>query len=156
MSIYAYVYNNQIIEFKEIDDTLYQSWVNSNNPKKNSYLIVNYTTAPTVSSLEIAEYSFQINENSVDQVWTVRPKTLDELRKAWTAYEFLNRFTYSERAAYRQLAKTDDMVADFMSLAQAAQEIISDDPTTIAGMNYLVSVGIISESRKNEILDNAN
>ena len=156
MSIYAYVYNNQIIEFKEIDDFLYQSWVNSNNPKKNSYLIVNYTTAPAVSSLEIAESSYEIQINSVDQIWTVRNKTADELRKVWTAYEFLNRFTYSERSTYRQLAKTDDIVADFMSLAQAAQEIISDDPTTLSGMNYLVSVGVISESRKNEILDNAN
>ena len=152
MSIYAYVYNNQIIEFKEIDDTLYQSWVNSNNPKKNSYLIVNYTTAPTVSSSEVAESSFEIQRNSVDQVWTVRNKTADELRKVWTAYEFLNRFTYVERAAYRQAAKTDDLVADFMSLAQAAQEIISDDLTTIQGMNYLVSVGLLTQQRRDEIL----
>jgi len=34
MSIYAHVYNNEIIEFKEIDDALYQSWVASDNPKK--------------------------------------------------------------------------------------------------------------------------
>lgn len=156
MSTYAYIQNGFIVEFKNIDDTLYQSWVSANNPKKDVYRIVNYQSEPSVQANEIAEYSFQINENSVDQVWTVRPKTIDELRKVWTAYEFLNRFTYLERAAYRQLAKTDDIVADFMSLAQAAQEIISDDPTTIAGMNYLVSVGIISESRKNEILDNAN
>ena len=152
MSIYAYVYNNQIIEFKEIDDTLYQSWVNSNNPKKNSYLIVNYTTAPKVSSTEIAESSYEIQTNSVDQIWTVRNKTADELRKVWTAYEFLNRFTYSERAAYRQAAKTDDLIADFMSLAQAAQEIISDDPMTVQGMNYLVSVGILTQQRRDEIL----
>ena len=152
MSIYAYVFNNQIIEFKEIDDTLYQSWVNSNNPKKNSYLIVNYTTAPKVSSTEIAESSYEIQTNSVDQIWTVRNKTTDELRKVWTAYEFLNRFTYSERAAYRQAAKTDDLIADFMSLAQAAQEIISDDPMTVQGMNYLVSVGILTQQRRDEIL----
>ena len=152
MSIYAYVYNNQIIEFKEIDDTLYQSWVNSNNPKKNSYLIVNYTTAPKVSSTEIAESSYEIQINSVDQIWTVRNKTADELRRVWTAYEFLNRFTYSERAAYRQAAKTDDLIADFMSLAQAAQEIISDDPMTVQGMNYLVSVGILTQQRRDEIL----
>lgn len=152
MSIYAYVYNNQIIEFKEIDDTLYQSWVNSNNPKKNSYLIVNYTTAPKVSSTEIAESSYEIQRNSVDQIWTVRNKTADELRKIWTAYEFLNRFTYSERAAYRQAAKTDDLIADFMSLAQAAQEIISDDLMTVQGMDYLVSVGIITQQRRDEIL----
>ena len=152
MSIYAYVYNNQIIEFKEIDDTLYQSWVNSNNPKKNSYLIVNYTTAPKVSSTEIAESSYEIQTNSVDQIWIVRNKTTDELRKVWTAYEFLNRFTYSERAAYRQAAKTDDLIADFMSLAQAAHEIISDDPMTVQGMDYLVSVGILTQQRRDEIL----
>ena len=152
MSIYAYVYNNQIIEFKEIDDTLYQSWVNSNNPKKNSYLIVNYTTSPKVSSTEIAESSYEIQRNSVDQIWTVRNKTADELRKVWTAYEFLNRFTYSERAAYRQAAKTDDLIADFMSLAQAAQEIISDDLMTVQGMDYLVSVGILTQQRRDEIL----
>ena len=152
MSIYAYVFNTQIVEFKEIDDTLYQSWVNSNNPKKNSYLIVNYTTAPKVSSTEIAESSYEIQTNSVDQIWIVRNKTTDELRKVWTAYEFLNRFTYSERAAYRQAAKTDDLIADFMSLAQAAQEIISDDPMTVQGMNYLVSVGILTQQRRDEIL----
>ena len=152
MSIYAYVFNNQIVEFKEISDELYASWVNSNNPKKDSYLIVNYTTAPTVSSVEIAESSYEIQRNSVDQIWTVRNKTADELRKVWTAYEFLNRFTYVERAAYRQAAKTDDLVADFMSLAQAAQEIISDDLTTIQGMNYLVSVGLLTQQRRDEIL----
>lgn len=152
MSIYAYVYNNQIIELKEIDNNLYQSWIDSNNPKKNSYLIVNYTTSPIVSATEIAEASFEIKINSVDQIWTVRNKTADEMRKVWTAYEFLNRFTYAERAAYRQAAKTDDLVADFMGLAQAAQEIISDDPTTIQGMNYLVSVGLLTQQRKDEIL----
>ena len=152
MSIYAYVFNNQIVEFKEISDELYASWVGSNNPKKDSYLIVNYTTSPIVSATEIAESSYEIQGNSVDQIWTVRNKTADELRKVWTAYEFLNRFTYSERAAYRQAAKTDDLIADFMSLAQAAQEIISDDPMTVQGMNYLVSVGILTQQRRDEIL----
>lgn len=152
MSIYAHVYNNEIIEFKEIDDALYQSWVASDNPKKDSYRIVLYANQPSVSSTETVDESFTISKNSVQQVWTVRNKTADELRKTWTAYEFLNRFTYSERAAYRNAAKTDDLIADFMSLAQAAQEIISDDPMTVQGMDYLVSVGIISQQRRDEIL----
>lgn len=152
MSIYAYVYNNEIIEFKEIDDGLYESWVASDNPKKDTYLLVNYTNAPTVSSTQVAESTFEIQRNSVDQVWNIRNKTADEMRKTWTAYQFLNRFTYPERAAYRQAAKTDDLVADFISLAQAAQEIVSDDPMTIQGMNYLVSIGILTEQRKAEIL----
>jgi hypothetical protein len=152
MSVYAHVYNNEIIEFKEIDDALYQSWVSSDNPKKDTYRIVLYANQPNVSSTETVDESFTINIDSVQQVWTVRNKTADELRKTWTAYEFLLRFTSAERTAYRAAAQTDDLIADFMSLAQAAQEIISDDPTTIQGMNYLVSVGLLTQQRRDEIL----
>jgi len=152
MSIYAHVYNNEIIEFKEIDDALYQSWVASNNPKKDSYRIVLYANQPSVSSTETVDESFTISKNSVRQVWTVRNKTADELRKTWTAYEFLLRFTPQERSAYRQAAQTNDMVADFMNLAQAAQEIISDDPITIQGMDYLVAIGLLTQQRRDEIL----
>ena len=42
-----------------------------------------------------------------------------------------------------------------MGLAQAAQEINNDDPMTVAGMNYLVTIGVLTEQRKNEILDYA-
>lgn len=72
--------------------------------------------------------------------------------KRFTAYQFLLRFTPQERAAYRAAAFLDPQIADFMALAQAAQEIITTDPMTIAGMNYLVTVGILSETRKNQIL----
>lgn len=71
---------------------------------------------------------------------------------SWTAYQFLLRFTSEERAAFRAAALTDPNVADFQQLAQAAQEVINNDPMTIAGMNYLVSVGLLTETRKNEIL----
>lgn len=153
MSVYAYVNNNKIIEFKQIDDSLYQSWVSSGNPKKDAYLIVNLSQPPTVASNEVAEYNFLINSNSVDQIWTVRNKTTEELRKTWTSYQFLLRFTQQERIAYRNAAKTDEMVADFLNLATAAQEIVNDDPMTLAGMSYLVQIGILTEQRKNEILD---
>jgi hypothetical protein len=43
-------------------------------------------------------------------------------------------------------------VADFMQLAQAAQEIWTNDETTIAGMNYLVSQGLLTSERKYEIM----
>ena len=152
MSVYAYVHENLIVEFKEISDALYAGWVAANNPKKDCYRLVVYSQAPAVSAAEVAEESFQINESTVNQVWTVRNKTADELRTTWTAYEFLNRFTYAERAAYRTAAKTDDMVADFVELAQAAQEIVSDDPVTVQGMDYLVSIGVLTQQRRDEIL----
>jgi hypothetical protein len=72
--------------------------------------------------------------------------------QSWTAYQFLLRFTTEERAAFRAAALTDPMVADFQQLAQAAQEVINNDSMTIAGMNYLVSVNLLTEQRKNEIL----
>jgi hypothetical protein len=74
------------------------------------------------------------------------------LPKRYTAYQFLLRFTLAERTAYRAAALTDPLVADFMNLAQAAQEIITNDPVTIQGMDYLVAVGLLTQQRRDEIL----
>ena len=71
----------------------------------------------------------------------------------WTSYEFLNRLTAAERADIRQRALTDQNVADFLMLATAAQVVLSDDPVTIMGMDYMVMVGVFTEQRKNQILD---
>jgi hypothetical protein len=83
-------------------------------------------------------------------VWNYVPNP--NLPKRYTAYQFLLRFTLAERTAYRAAALTDPLVADFMNLAQAAQVIITNDPVTIQGMDYLVAVGIISQQRRDEIL----
>lgn len=70
----------------------------------------------------------------------------------WTAYEFLNRFTPEERASFRSAASTDVNVADMLLLVQAAQEVLSNDPVTIMGMDYLVSVGLLTQRRRDTIL----
>lgn len=80
------------------------------------------------------------------------PRFVNVDAKTWTAYEFLNRFTKQERKSIRTKAKTDDEVDDFQMLAMSANEIVSDDPTTVTGMDYLVSVGVITSQRKTEIL----
>lgn len=72
--------------------------------------------------------------------------------KTYTAYQFLMRFTPEERASFRAAAIIDPIVADFQQLAGAAQEISTDNPVALSGMAYLVSVGLITESRKQEIL----
>lgn len=72
--------------------------------------------------------------------------------RVWTAYEFLSRFTAGERAAIRAGSASDAALADFLMLAQAAQEIQSDDPITASGMYYLTSIGIITEQRRSEIM----
>ena len=157
MSKYAIIQNlansTMIVGIKDIDDSLYSQWISTGNPKKDVYRLVIESEPPKISKNEIAVKSFVVNPTTVNVVWTVRPKTADELRIIFTAYEFLLRFTPQERAAFRAAANTDPLVADFQQLAQAAQEIVSDDPLTIMGLNYLVSVGLLTEQRKNEILN---
>jgi hypothetical protein len=70
----------------------------------------------------------------------------------WTAYQFLLRFTEAELLGIRTAANTDPITWRFLTLATAAQEIVSDDPQTVAGMDYLVSAGLLTEPRKGEIL----
>jgi hypothetical protein len=72
--------------------------------------------------------------------------------KSYTAYEFLKRLTFTERAAVRTAAETDAGVADFLMFAEFAQEIRTNDPVTIQGMDYLVSVGILTQQRRDEIM----
>jgi len=72
--------------------------------------------------------------------------------RVYTSYEFILRFTAAERLAYRTASTTDQNIADFMELVHAAHEIQTDHPMTIAGMDYLVSVGILTQQRRDEIL----
>lgn len=72
--------------------------------------------------------------------------------QVWTAYQFLNRFTDSELLAVRSRSQTDATTWRFLTFATAAQEIHSDDPVTVAGMDYLVSIGILTPARRVEIM----
>lgn len=74
------------------------------------------------------------------------------VQRVWTSYEFLRRFTWQERSAIRIAGFDDDAVADFLTLCTAAQEVVSDDPVTQAGMDYLVSLNLLTPARRAEIL----
>lgn len=109
-----------------------------------------YNTTPSARRI-------QLNANEWCQPGAVysatgTPRFTDVSERRWTSYQFLNRLTPQERQQIRNKAKTDDNVADFEMLATAAQEIISTDPMTIAGMDYLVSINILTQARRNQIL----
>jgi hypothetical protein len=70
----------------------------------------------------------------------------------WTAFEFLQRFTESELEIVRGRAVSDPIVWRFLTFAQAAQEIDSGDAMTLAGMDYLVAVSILTQDRRDAIL----
>jgi hypothetical protein len=93
-------------------------------------------------------YTFDENENP-----RFSPPPYVRSTITFTSYQFLTRFTSEERTSIRSMAQVDNMIADFLMLATSAQEIINTDPVTLAGMDYIVSVGIITEQRKNEILN---
>lgn len=80
------------------------------------------------------------------------PRFVDVSPKTFTAYQFLQRFTDAELLAVRSRSAFDHVTWRFLTLATAAQEVVSDDPVTVAGMDYLVSVGILTAARKAEIL----
>ena len=69
-----------------------------------------------------------------------------------TKLEYLRRFTSAERVAIRAAAKMEPVLEDYMSLLELAEEINTQDSDTIAAVQMLESVGLISAGRANEIL----
>jgi hypothetical protein len=105
-----------------------------------------------------APHRIEVQEDEVvDKFWTYAADETPRFKPpvvppVWTAYQFLLRFTEAELTAIRTAAATDPVTWRFLTLATAAQEIDSADPTTIGGMDYLVSQGLLTEERKTEIL----
>lgn len=153
MPQHALVQNNKIIDFKDIDSSLYEMWISTNNPKAKVYRPIVEDAYPTPNEYQAIDIDYIIEENRVIKLYVLRNKTADELRKIWTAYEFLTRFTQQERATLRSASATDSLVADFSQLLGAAQEVISDDPVTIQAMDYLVYAGYITNDRRLEIMN---
>jgi len=130
----------------------------------NRYAYLNLQTS-TVNTLGFSEtplspkpYLVLLNEDEeCGPFWTYSANSIPRFVAppkpiTWTAYQFLLRFTEAELTGIKQDAATDPVTWRFLTLATAAQEIINNDPTTIAGMDYLVSKNLITAQRKQEIL----
>lgn len=63
---------------------------------------------------------------------------------------FTRRLTQSERIAIRN--STDDIVIDFRELLDMSQEIDLNDGDLIAGIDYLVSINLLTSERASLIL----
>jgi hypothetical protein len=70
--------------------------------------------------------------------------------KSLTPEEFAARFTEAESDAL--YGSTDTVVIKFLRRINRFQVIYIDNDETIAAMNYLVSLGILTETRATEIL----
>lgn len=69
-----------------------------------------------------------------------------------TKLDFLKRLTFAERVAIETAAETDAEVRVVRESFRLAEEIKVDDPEMVAGMSLYVDKGLITESRKQEIL----
>ena len=70
----------------------------------------------------------------------------------WATYDFLLRFTTAELDGVLADALTNSTTRRFLVYCESAHEVRSDDQTTIDGMAYLVTQGLLSSSRRDEIL----
>lgn len=70
----------------------------------------------------------------------------------WTCHEFYLRFTAEEREAIIVAGRTIAAVEDLRSRLLSAPVIHSNSADLLAGMSALVSLGLLTQQRKDEIL----
>lgn len=77
----------------------------------------------------------------------------DPLGITLTPDEFRQRYTFAERVASRTAALTDVRVAVLEEDVKSAPVVRLGHPRTVAGVQLLVSVGVLTAERAAEILD---
>lgn len=67
--------------------------------------------------------------------------------------DFMARFTMAEETAIRTRAMTDANMVTFLARVERARTVSLTHPDTIAGMDYCVSLALITAARKTVILN---
>lgn len=153
MSEYARIEGGKVAATLDIPDALHASWVATANPKATAYRpVLTDTLGPYDPAREVPVEMLVVQPTQVRRTWSIREKTPDERRQTWSTLEFLGRFTTAEMAQIETARAHDDIIQSFYRAALAAQEVVSDDPRTVAGVNYLSAIGILTLARVDEIL----
>jgi len=71
-----------------------------------------------------------------------------------TKLEYRNLFTFNEKIALYEAAKTNTIIQVFLDDVMAAQFVDLTDVSTVQGVQYLYSQNIITAGRINQILSN--
>lgn len=88
-----------------------------------------------------------------DGLWDAASKTFSpsiNRKTNFTRLEFLRRLTSEERIAIR--ASDNMYVIDFLELLAMAEDISIADPTTIEAVNAFAGLGLIEQTRVEELL----
>jgi hypothetical protein len=82
----------------------------------------------------------------------VRPILDKTIKNSLTKYQFMSRFTATERITMEGASAQSPELADWITLFKLTEEINLGDPNTIGGVTMLETVGIIGVGRASEIL----
>ena len=69
-----------------------------------------------------------------------------------TRFQFVNRFTLEEMVAIESAADNDPEVRVFLRLLDVAEDIDLQNEKLLSGLNLLVSKGILTQERLEEVL----
>lgn len=75
-----------------------------------------------------------------------------QMVKSWTPLQFIEQFTDDEQLSVKTLSMSNAQIGLWYDKLLASQEVIVDDARLIAGLNALVSAGVLTQERVDEIL----
>lgn len=93
------------------------------------------------------------------RVWSTETLQFDDFPtkpQPLTRFEFLNRFTDAEFAGILEAAKVSPMINVVLYKLQLAEEVLLDNPVTIAGVKGLRDAGLLTPERAAQILGGGN
>lgn len=138
MNYYWIVTEQKVVQ---LDTTLYQNWVENNNPKANYY-----TPIPNPPG-----YDYYYDGNEWIQYPPPPPPPL-------TKIDFMKRFTDNELIGIEILRQTapDVQVRATLTVLKESWMVANDinisDSKTIQGIQVLVSLGLLTQERAAEVL----
>jgi len=102
-------------------------------------------------SLAFPEGATDDQKTAAQSVFDAAEAPLDRTpERTWTPYEFYQKLTSLEKAAL--VSSTDAIIQEFVRDMQLYQVVRPDSEECLMAMAYLVSAGVITEERKNQIL----
>lgn len=141
-------YDIQKFEIRELPDSLYYDWIETNNPKKDYFQPVPEKPSfdPILQKEPVWSYGFWIVENKTEE------ELAADARKSWdNSSMFIQEFTLTEMASI-SLSQDPTVAALRLLLSTWFGEVWSDDPRVQSGLSALINSGIINETRRDEIL----
>lgn len=90
-----------------------------------------------------------------DGTWSApMPASSNDNRRALSPVDFMLLFTSAERVAIKAARESDQMIADFFDLLEdpRLERVRLGQPAVQEGVHYLATQGLITEQRRDEIL----